>query len=96
MMELVVAVKEIEGGCATYKVGDCFGLKEGYQLVSEIPVCVRGLASLMPYYNALRVSEPATWGIEGKDDKGKAYIQCPDACRYTGGGAVTFEIRKGV
>ncbi len=85
---------KVEYPFAKMKVGDSFTLKAGYQLVSDIPVCMHGLASLMPYYNALRVSEPATWGIEGKDDKSKAYIQCPDACRYTGGGTVTFEIRK--
>ena len=94
MMELVVTVKEIEGQCPTYKVGDCFTLKAGYQLVSDIPVCMHGLASLMPYYNALRVSEPTQWGLDGKDDKSKAYIHCPDACRYTSGGTVTFEISK--
>ena len=94
MMELVVTEKEIEGQCPTYKVGDCFTLKAGYQRVSDIPVCMHGLASLMPYYNALRVSEPTKWGLDGKDDKSKAYIHCPDACRYTRGGTVTFEISK--
>lgn len=93
-MELIVTVKEIESNCPTYKVGDSFTLKAGYQLVSDIPVCMHGLASLMPYYNALRVSEPAAWGLDGKDDKSKAYIHCPDACRYTNGGTVTFEISK--
>jgi uncharacterized repeat protein (TIGR04076 family) len=93
-MELIVAVKEIEGVCPVYKVGDSFVLKEGYQLVSEIPVCMHGLASLMPYYNALRVSGPSEWGLGGKEDKSRAYIRCPDACRYTGGGSVTFEISK--
>ena len=95
-MELVVTVKEIKGHCATYKVGDSFTLKAGYQLVSEVPVCMHGLAALMPYYNALRFSEPNKWGLEGKDDKSKAYIQCPDAYKHTGGGTVTFEISKSV
>ncbi|MHC4638259.1 MAG: TIGR04076 family protein [Planctomycetota bacterium] len=93
-MELKVTVKEINGNCPTYQLGDSFILKEGYQLVSEGPVCMHGLASLMPYYNALRISEPSKWGLQGKDDKSKAYIQCPDACRHTGGGSVTFEISK--
>ena len=64
-MEIVVTVKEIRGHCPTYKVGDSFTLKAGYQLVSDIPVCMHALACLMPYYNALRVSEPDKWGIEG-------------------------------
>jgi len=54
-METVVTVKEIRGHCPTYKVGDSFALKAGYQLVSDIPVCMHALAALMPYYNALRV-----------------------------------------
>ena len=62
-METVVTVKEIRGKCPTYKSGDSFTLKAGYQLVSDSPVCMHGLAALMPYYNALRVSEPAQWGF---------------------------------
>ena len=69
-------------------------MKKGYQLVSDIPVCMHGLASLMPHYNALRVSQPKEWGLAGKEDKDKAYIQCLDPVGYTGGGTVTFEISK--
>ncbi len=93
-MDLVVTVKEINGHCPTYTPGASFTLKACYQLESDIPVCMHGLAALMPYYNALRVSEPAVWGIEGKDDKTKAYIHCPDPCQHTGGGTVVFEISK--
>ena len=93
-MDLVVTIKEIKGHCPTFKVGDSFTLKAGYQLVSDVPVCMHGLAALMPYYNALRVSEPAEWGLDGKDDKTKAYIQCPDSVAYTNGGTVTFEITR--
>jgi uncharacterized repeat protein (TIGR04076 family) len=93
-MDLVVAVKEIKGHCPTFRVGDSFTLKACYQLVSEGPVCMHALASLMPWYNALRVSEPADWGLDGKLDKTKAYIQCPDPCQYTNGGTVIFEISK--
>lgn len=94
-MDLTVTVKEIKGSCPTYRVGDSFVLKSGYKLVSDQPVCMHGLASLMPYYNALRVSEPAKWGLEGKEDESKAYVHCPDAHGYTGGGTVVFEISKG-
>ena len=93
-MDLNVTIKTIKGHCPTYQVGDSFVLKAGYQLVSDIPVCMHGLAALMPYYNALRVSEPAQWGIEGKEDKTKAYLHCPDACDHTGGGTVVFEVSK--
>jgi len=93
-MDLVVTAKEIKGHCPTFKVGDSFTLKAGYQLVSEIPICMHALAALMPFYNGLRVAEPARWGLEGKEDKTKAYIQCPDPVDYTDGGTVIFEITK--
>jgi len=92
-MDLVITVAEVKGHCPVHKVGDSFTLKACYQLVSEIPVCMHGLASLMPWYNALRVSAPADWGLDGKD-KTKAYVQCPDACQYTDGGTVIYEIAK--
>ncbi len=93
-MDLVIAIKEIKGHCPTFRTGDSFTLKAGYQLVSDIPVCMHALAALMPWYNALTVSEPAAWGLDGKADKTKAYIQCPDPCQYTGGGTVIMEISK--
>jgi len=93
-MDLKVTVKEIKGHCPTYRVGDSFVLKAGYQLVSDTPVCMHGLAALMPYYNALRVSEPKQWGLEGKQDQSKAYVHCPDPADHTGGGTVIFEISK--
>ena len=93
-MDIVVTVKEIRGHCPTYQVGSSFRLKAGYQLVSDTPVCMHALASLMPYYNALRVSEPSQWGLDGKDDDSKAYIQCPDPYDCTNGGTVIFEISK--
>jgi uncharacterized repeat protein (TIGR04076 family) len=93
-MDIVVTVKHIQGHCPTYQTGDSFVLKAGYQLESDKPVCMHGLAALIPYYNALRVSDPKTFGIEGKDDPQKAYVQCPDAVAETGGGTVTFEISR--
>jgi uncharacterized repeat protein (TIGR04076 family) len=93
-MDLLVTIKSIKGNCPTYEVGDSFTLKAGYQLVSDKPVCMHGLSALLPYYNALRVSDPKKWGIEGSDDPDKAYVQCPDAVDETGGGTVTFEISK--
>jgi uncharacterized repeat protein (TIGR04076 family) len=93
-MDLVVTVKQIKGHCPTFKAGDSFTLKACYQLVSDIPVCMHALSALMPFYNALRVSEPAQWGLDGKEDKSKAYIQCPDPADCTDGGTVIFEISK--
>jgi uncharacterized repeat protein (TIGR04076 family) len=93
-MDLIVRVKEIKGTCSVYKVGDIFKLKDGYRLVSDIPLCMHSLAALLPHYNALRISKPEKWGLAGKEDKTKAYIQCPDAYSYTDGGTAIFEIQK--
>lgn len=94
-MDLIITVKEIKGVCPVYKVGDSFKLEDGYKLISQIPLCMHSLASLLPYYNALKISKPAEWGLseKGKDGK-KAYIQCLDPVDYTGGGTVIFEITK--
>jgi uncharacterized repeat protein (TIGR04076 family) len=94
MMDLVVRVKEVKGHCPVYKVGDTFALESGYKLVTEIPLCMHSLASLLPHYNALRVSKPEEWGLAGKDDRTKAYVQCLDPMAYTGGGTVIFEIDR--
>ncbi len=48
-MDLVVTVKEVKGHCPVHKVGDSFRLMACYQLVSDIPVCMHALASLMPW-----------------------------------------------
>jgi uncharacterized repeat protein (TIGR04076 family) len=94
MMDLVVRVKEIKGHCPVYKIGDTFALESGYRLVTEIPLCMHSLASLLPHYNALRVSKPEEWGLAGKDDRSKAYVQCLDPMAYTDGGTVFFEIER--
>ena len=93
-MDLVVKVVKITGNCSVYSLGDTFRLEDGYRLVSEIPLCMHSLASLMPHYNALRVSSPGEWGLAGKEDASKAYVQCLDPFALTGGGSVVFEISK--
>ena len=93
-MNLVVRVEKIRGHCPVYKENDCFKLMEGYKLVSEKPLCMHSLAALLPHYNALRISPPDTWGLAGIKDKDKAYVQCPDAHDFTGGGTAIFEISR--
>ncbi len=93
-MDLVIKVKEIKGHCGVYKVGDTFKLKDGYRLVSDIPLCMHSLASLLPFNNALCISEPSRWGLAGKNDSTKAYFQCLDPYSYTGGGTVVFEVSR--
>jgi uncharacterized repeat protein (TIGR04076 family) len=62
-MDIIIRVKEIKGTCSVYEVGDTFKLKDGYRLVSEIPLCMHALAALLPHYNALRISKPDRWGL---------------------------------
>lgn len=94
-MHLIIKVKEIKGYCPVYKVGDTFKLEDGYRLVTKIPLCMHSLASLLPHYNALKVSDSNVWGLAGKgNDIDKAYVQCLDPVAYTGGGTVIFEITK--
>jgi uncharacterized repeat protein (TIGR04076 family) len=81
-MHLLVTVVNIEGQCPVYRVGDSFKLDDGYRLISKIPLCMHSLAALLPFYNALRISGPEEWGLAGKEDSKKAYVQCPDAASY--------------
>ena len=93
-MHLLIRVAKVVGRCGMYREGDSFKLEDGYKLVSQIPLCMHSLAALMPHYNALRVSSPDQWGLAGKEDRTKAYVQCLDAAAYTGGGTVILEISK--
>jgi uncharacterized repeat protein (TIGR04076 family) len=88
---LVVEVVETQGRCPVYKKGDRFRIEEGYKLVSDRPICLHGLQSVVPYYTALsRGILPDDLGLAGPE--GAAYVQCLDPQRYTGGGTVTFRI----
>ena len=91
---LLIRVAEVKGHCPVYKEGDSFRLEDGYRLVSNIPICMHSLAALLPHYNVLRVSEPGDWGLAGKTDQAKAYVQCLGAASYTGGGTAILEISK--
>jgi len=82
--------KKIKGNCPIFKVGDVFFIENGYILKLDKPICLHALTSIMPYYVALsRGINPEELGI-GKGNK--AYVQCLDACQYTGGGTIIFEI----
>ena len=94
-MNLVITVKEIIGNCPAYKVGDRIILEEGYKInlsQSSTTICMHSLSSLMPYYVALSEGIlPQHLGLAKEGDK--AYIQCLDPCKYTGGGTVIFEVQ---
>ena len=90
----LVRVAEIKGPCPAYDVDDSFSLEHGYRLISDIPLCMHSLAALLPHYSALRISNPKEWGLAGKEDETKAYVQGLDAASYTGGGTAILEIRR--
>jgi len=90
--DTLVTVEQINGTCPVFQVGDSFRLLDGYRLSSPKPVCMHALASLMPHYNALRVSTPDRWGLGPRD--GPAHVQCLDPHQHTGGGTVVFAVRQ--
>ncbi|MEE9611238.1 MAG: TIGR04076 family protein [Desulfatiglandales bacterium] len=95
MGRLIITVKEIKGNCPVYGVGNRIVLDEGYRmnLKETHNVCMHSLSSIMPYYIALfRGVKPRDLGLSRGGEK--AYIQCLDPCKYTGGGTVIFEIEK--
>ena len=93
-MDLIVRVAEVRGRCPVYQEGASFRLLDGYRLLAEAPVCMHALASLMPYYNALRFASPEELGLAGKGDRDTLSIQCLDPCVQTGGGTVIFAVTR--
>jgi len=94
-MRMVIEVKEIKGHCPVYAVGDVFVLDKGYILdpAQSCRVCLHSLASVMPYYVALSHGiRPTKLGL-ARQERGVAYVQCPDPCSRTGGGTVILELR---
>ncbi len=91
-MDLIVRVKEIKGRCPVYKVGDEFKIQNGWILRTEFPICMHSLASIMPYYNALKVLKGGELGLNRNRGEKTAYVQCLDPYEYTDGGTVIFEI----
>ena len=93
LIDLVVRVKEIIGYCPVYKVGDTFVLEGGYKINPKrsCTICMHSLSAIMPYHVALSHGvDPKEIGLAREGDK--AYVQCLDPCKYTGGGTVIFEI----
>ena len=93
MKVLIARVIAIEGKCPVYRLGDKIVIEDGFRLKLEETdaVCMHSLASLMPYYVALSKGvSPGELGLSAEG--GKAYVQCLDPARYTGGGTVTFEV----
>ena len=91
--DLIVEVVSVAGHCPVFAVGDCFEITAGYRLRAERDLCFHALMALAPYYVALsRGTEPADLGLAGPD--GNAHVQCLDPQHITGGGTVTFRVRR--
>ena len=93
-MDIIVKVKEVKGTCPVYKVGQEFVLKDGFKLSSSREVCMHSLASILPYYNALRFASPDELGLEDGEEPGTACVQCLDPAACTGGGTVILHLCK--
>ena len=94
-MDLIIRVKEIVGYCPVYKIGDTFVLEEGYKInpKKSCTICMHSLASLIPYHIALSEGvDPKKIGLAKEGEK--AYVQCLDPYKHTGGGTVIFEIER--
>lgn len=94
-MGLVIKVREIIGRCHIYNMGGKIVIEDGCRvnLKKTTAICMHSLAAIMPYYVALsKVVSPVELGLVR--DGNKAYVQCLDPCKYTGGGTVIFEISR--
>lgn len=94
-MALKIRVVEVAGRCPAYRPGDSIIIKNGFlvDLERTTAICMHSLAAILPYYVALnRGVSPVDLGLARKGDR--AYVQCLDPCRYTGGGTVVFEIER--
>lgn len=94
-MGLVIKIKEITGKCPVYKMGDRIVIEDGgrVNLKKTSAICMHSLSSIMPYYVALNKGVSSVkLGLAKKGNK--AYVQCLDPCKYTGGGTVVFEISR--
>ncbi len=50
---------------------------------------MHALSVILPFYSSLSRGVPPDEIGLGKE---RAFLQCPDPCKYTGGGTVVFEV----
>jgi uncharacterized repeat protein (TIGR04076 family) len=93
---LVIAVKEIQGNCPVFKVGDKIVVDSPKIVVAETDnICIHAFGCM------LSMIVPLSHGISfkklglAKEEDEKGYIQCLDPGKpYTDGGTVLFEIKR--
>ena len=94
-MGLVIKVREISGRCPVYKMRDKIVIEDGCRVSFKeaTAICMHSLSAVMPYYVALNKGiEPKELGLAKEGNK--AFVQCLDPCKHTGGGTVVFDIKR--
>ncbi len=92
---LVVTVKEIQGKCPLYQVGDQLVLDKFYINTKKSKnVCMRAFSAMLTLLSPfIHGSSAIELGIGTKENVG--YLQCPDpGPPYTEGGTVLFEVKR--
>ena len=91
--DLIVEVVSVGGHCPVFAVSDRFKIADGFRLQADSDLCMHALMALAPYYVPLSQGiPPADLGLAGPD--GAAYVLCLDPQHITGGGTVTFRVRR--
>lgn len=94
--DLEIEVIDIDGKCPVFQVGDRIFLKGGFDVDCDRTdaLCSHAFGSFLPFLAALSKGVSAKSLGLSEDDKGSAYVRCPDpGPPRTGGGTVTFRIR---
>lgn len=94
---LEIKVREIQGKCPVYKVGDKMIIDDPRILVDKTDaLCTHALSTLLHYVTILEHDWcPLKLGLTTPQDLEHAYLQCVDpGIPYTEGGTVIFECRK--
>ena len=92
-MTVRIRVAAVEGRCPVHQVGDEF-LVDGASLVTQGPVCVHALPTLLHYALAIREgADPVGLGLARSGRV--ARVACPDpGPPLTDGGCAIFELER--
>ncbi|HDI07049.1 MAG TPA: TIGR04076 family protein [Candidatus Bathyarchaeota archaeon] len=93
---LIITVKEIQGRCPVFKLGDKITVESPKIIPEETDaVCIHALGSMLTMLVALsRGISFKTLGL-AREEGNEGYVQCLDpGSPYTDGGTVLFEIKR--
>jgi uncharacterized repeat protein (TIGR04076 family) len=93
--KIILSVKDIQGNCPLYEVGDKIVIEHFY-IESSLSqnICLHAFSAMLSLLSAFSHGVSAKeLGIGPEENIG--YLQCPDpGAPYTGGGRVLFELRR--